>query len=114
VSLPWAVMYCATKWAMHCVDDSLRRELSGDGVRVIKICPGIVETRFRDHVLAGKAPAPVVNIRRQVTPEQVAGAIVRGIERNQRTVFVPRIGWVFATLELFAPQLMDVYLRGKF
>ena len=24
VSLPWAVMYCATKWALHCVDDSLR------------------------------------------------------------------------------------------
>src|SRR5205807_516013 len=27
VSLPWAVMYCATKWALHCVDDSLRREV---------------------------------------------------------------------------------------
>src|ERR1700722_8146307 len=27
VSLPWAVMYCATKWALHCVDDSLHREL---------------------------------------------------------------------------------------
>src|SRR5690242_7574851 len=37
VSLPWAVMYCATKWALHCVDDSLRRELKGSGIHVMKV-----------------------------------------------------------------------------
>jgi len=114
VSLPWAVMYCATKWALHCVDDSLRRELSRDGIRVIKICPGIVETRFREHAMTGKAPTRVVNIRRVVSPDQVAEAIVYGVERNKRTVYVPKIGWAFTSLEVFAPWLMDWYLRGKF
>jgi short-subunit dehydrogenase len=114
VSLPWAVMYCATKWALHCVDDSLRRELAGSGIRVMKVCPGIVDTRFREHVLAGKAPDPVADIRRVVSPDQVAAAVIRGIERNRRTVFVPRIGFLFTSLEFFAPWLMDWYLRGKF
>ena len=59
VSLPWAVMYCATKWALHCIDDSLHRQLSGTGVRVMKVCPGIVDTKFPNHVLAGTAPERV-------------------------------------------------------
>lgn len=114
VSLPWAVMYCATKWAVHCIDDSLHRELSGTGIRVMKVCPGIVETKFRDHVLAGTAPEPVEGIRRVVSADQVAHAILRGLERGKRTVFVPRIGFIFTSLDYFAPRVMDWYLRGKF
>ena len=69
--MPWAVMYCATKWALHCIDNSLRRELSGSGIRVMKVCPGIVDTKFRDHVLAGKAPGGVQDIRRVVSPDRL-------------------------------------------
>jgi short-subunit dehydrogenase len=114
VSLPWAVMYCATKWALHCVDDSLHRELQGTGIRVMKVCPGIVDTKFRDHVLAGAAPGRVEDIRRVVSPDQVANAVIKGVERGKRTVFVPKIGIIFTSLDFFAPSIMDWYLRGKF
>jgi len=114
VSLPWAVMYCATKWALHCIDDSLRRELLGTGIRVMKVCPGIVDTKFRDHVLAGTAPGRVEDIRRVVSADQVAHAIIRGLERGNRTVFVPKIGFIFTSLDFFAPRVMDWYLRRKF
>ncbi len=114
VSLPWAVMYCATKWALHCIDDSLRRELQGTGIRAMKVCPGIVDTKFRDHVLAGTAPGRVEDIRRVVSADQVASAVVRGIERGRRTVFVPKLGLIFTSIDFFAPRLMDWYLRGKF
>lgn len=113
VSLPWAVMYCATKWAVHCLDDSLRRELKPDGVHVMKVCPGIVDTKFRDHVLAGKAPGPVGDIRRVVSPDQVAAGIIRGVERNSRTVYVPELGRGFTMMEAVAPWAMDLYLRRK-
>jgi short-subunit dehydrogenase len=114
VSLPWAVMYCATKWALHCVDDSLHRELMGTGIRVMKVCPGIVDTKFRDHVLAGTAPGRVEDIRRVVSPDQVAAAVMKGVERGKRTVFVPKIGFLFTSLDFFAPRVMDWYVRGKF
>lgn len=114
VSLPWAVMYCATKWAMHCVDDSLRRELNPFGIHVMKVCPGIVATNFRDHVLAGKAPAAVEGIRRVVSPDQVAEGVIRGIERRRRTVYVPKIGFLFSAMEFFSPRLMDWYLRRSY
>jgi short-subunit dehydrogenase len=113
VSLPWAVMYCATKWALHCVDDSLHRELMGTGIRVMKVCPGIVDTKFRDHVLAGNAPGRVEDIRRLVSPDQVAAGLIRGVEKHKRTVFVPRIGFIFTSLDFFAPRVMDWYIRGK-
>lgn len=113
VSLPWAVMYCATKWALHCIDDSLRRELARSGIRVIKICPGIVDTDFRQHVLAGQAPQRVEDIRRVVSPDQVASAVIRGVKKNKKIVFVPRIGFVFTSMEFFAPWLMDWYVRRK-
>lgn len=113
VSLPWAVMYCATKWALHCVDDSLHRELAGTGIRVMKVCPGIVDTRFRDHVLAGTAPGRVEDIRRVVSPDQVAAGVIRGLEHGKRTVYVPKIGVIFTSLDFFAPRIMDWYLRGK-
>jgi short-subunit dehydrogenase len=114
VSLPWAVMYCATKWAVHCVDDSLHRQLLGTGIRVMKVCPGIVSTKFREHVLAGTAPGRVEDIRRVVSADQVAEAIIHGIERGKRTVFVPKIGWLFTSIEFIAPRVMDWYVREKF
>jgi short-subunit dehydrogenase len=113
VSLPWAVMYCAAKWALHCVDDSLRRELEGTGIRVMKVCPGIVDTKFRDHVFAGKAPEPVKDIQWVVSPDEVAEGLLKGLEKRKRTVFVPRIGLLFTSLEFFAPRVMDWYLRQK-
>ncbi len=113
VSLPWAVMYSATKWALHCVDDSLHRELASTGIRVMKVCPGIVDTKFRDHVLAGAAPRRVEGIRRVVSPDEVAIALIRGVERGRRTVFVPKIGFLFTSLDFLAPRVMDWYLRGK-
>jgi short-subunit dehydrogenase len=86
----------------------------GTGIRVMKVCPGIVDTKFRDHVLAGTAPGRVEDIRRVVSADNVAHAIVRGVEKGKRTVFVPRIGMIFTSLEFFAPRVMDWYLKEKF
>ena len=113
VSLPWAVMYCASKFSLHAISDSLRRELARDGIRVVKVCPGIVDTKFRDHVLAGTAPDPVSDIRRVVSPDEVARAIVRGIETGARTVYVPVLSRAFMALENFSATVMDWYIRRQ-
>ena len=113
VSLPWAAMYCASKFSLHAISDSLRRELSTDGIHVMKVCPGIVETRFRDHVLSGLAPDPVSDIRRTVSPARVAEEIVRGIERGSRTVYVPRLGKLFTSLDELSSRTMDWYIARK-
>ncbi len=110
VSLPWAAAYSASKAALHSVHDSLRRELRGSPIHVVKLCPGIVDTDFRKHVLAGQAPELVCNIRRVVPAETVAAAILHAVERKRSTVFVPGIGAVFSLFGVLAPWFMDLYL----
>jgi short-subunit dehydrogenase len=110
VSLPWAAGYSASKAAFHSFHDSLRRELRGGPVHVLNVCPGIVDTHFREHALAGSAPAAVRQIRWVVSPQAVARRILRAIDRRSNTVFIPRIGALFALAGLVAPGLMDVFL----
>ena len=110
VSLPWAAAYSAAKFALDSVGDSLRRELSRDAIHVLKVCPGIVATDFRDHVLAGAVPPAVTHIRWVVSPDLVAARIQRAIERGQNVLYVPRIGRLFGMADAVAPWLMDLYL----
>jgi short-subunit dehydrogenase len=113
VSLPWSAMYCASKFAVHAVNDSLRRELKREGIRVMKVCPGIVDTKFRENVLAGKAPKPVADISRVVSADQVAHAIRRGLKTGAQTVYVPAISRAFMALESISPRIMDWYVRRQ-
>ena len=39
-------VYCATKWSVKAITQSMRLELSGTDVRVTEVCPGLVETEF--------------------------------------------------------------------
>jgi short-subunit dehydrogenase len=111
VALPWAAGYCASKAALDSLHESLRRELAGSCIHLVKVCAGVVDTGFRDHVLAGKAPEQVLRIRWVVSAETVAARIVRAVERRHRTVYVPRIARLFTLGEVLAPGLMDHYLR---
>ncbi len=113
VSLPWAVTYCASKFALHAVDDSLYRELKPKGIHVMKVCPGIISTRFRENVLSGVAPPRVAAIERVVSPDLVAAGIVRAMERRRRTVYVPKIGRVFTAMGILTPWLMDWYIARQ-
>ena len=42
-------VYCATKYAVHAMTESMRREASGSNVRMIVIAPGVVETPLLSH-----------------------------------------------------------------
>jgi short-subunit dehydrogenase len=113
VALPWAAAYSASKSALGAIHDSLRLELRGTPVHLLKVIPGIVDTEFRNHVLAGKPPESVRSIRYVVSPEALAGAIFRAVKRRRKTLHMPAIGAVFGLFGVLAPQLMDFYL-GRF
>lgn len=114
VSLPWASAYSASKFALDAIHDALRRELRGGCIHLLKACLGIVDTEFRNNVLAGTAPPAVMRIRHTVSADQVASAVLNGIERGRSTVFVPRIGRLFALMQTLTPFLMDRYLSRFF
>ena len=51
VSLPFLGAYCASKFALEALSDSLRVELHGTGVAVSVIQPGPIVTAFREHAI---------------------------------------------------------------
>lgn len=52
VSVPYRGAYCASKFALEALSDSLRHELAGTGIHVSIIQPGPIRTRFVEHALA--------------------------------------------------------------
>lgn len=110
VALPWAAAYSATKAALCSLHDSLRLELRGSPIHLIVVHPGIVDTGFRDNVLAGGPPAGVKRIRYVVSPETVASGIFRAVKRRRNSVYVPAIGFLFEKAGALVPAVLNFYL----
>jgi short-subunit dehydrogenase len=107
VPLPWMTVYTASKYALNAYSDGLRMELAGAGIHVLCVCPGYVDTSFRENVLIGKIPEKVAGQRRFViTAEQCAEATLDGLRRGKRTVVTPRIGWLLVVLARLLPGVL--------
>jgi short-subunit dehydrogenase len=111
ITLPWFTLYSASKYALGSLTDGLRMELKRDGIHAITVCPGYVRTDFQAHTLAGRPPEAMRQRRPlAITSERCAEAIARGVERNARTVVVPRSGWFLVLLERLIPSAVDARL----
>ena len=72
-------VYCGTKFAVHAMSENLREEVAGDGVRVITIAPGAVETELLSHTtdaaIRGSYEEWKNDMGGVIPPESVADAI---------------------------------------
>lgn len=73
-------VYGSSKAGLDAFYQGLADSLVGTGVTVMVVRPGFVRTRMT----AGMSPAPM-----STTAEEVADAVVRGLERGSGTVWVP-------------------------
>jgi decaprenylphospho-beta-D-erythro-pentofuranosid-2-ulose 2-reductase len=73
-------VYGSSKAGVDAFYQGLGDALKGHGVHVMIVRPGFVTTKMTE----GMAPAPL-----STTPEAVAQAIARGLERERETVWVP-------------------------
>jgi short-subunit dehydrogenase len=112
VTLPWFTLYSASKYALGSLTDGLRMELRQHGIHTMLVCPGYVKTGFQRNVILG-APPELIGRAKQwaITPERCAEAIVRGVEKDARTVVTPSWGWGLIVLERLFPGLVDRQLE---
>jgi short-subunit dehydrogenase len=85
--------YTGSKAALHAFSLAARMELAAEGIRVITVLPGVTRSEFNEHFLVSergeKPPSRPSSSLMGITPSvRVAQAILRGIERNQREVYV--------------------------
>lgn len=94
-------MYCASKFAVVGLTESLHRELRGHDVGVSVLCPMVVDTGIganSQRMLGGAAPnpedvkesAPNLLAGSVVSAEAVANRVVRAIERKDLYIFTHR------------------------
>lgn len=84
---PTSSVYSATKWGLNGWSEALRQELIPDGVRVVAIEPGAVETELMDHIPDQEVQAASRRLYRDVDalrPDDVAQAIVFAVSRPAR------------------------------
>ena len=112
MTLPWFTLYSASKYALGSYTDGLRMELKRDGIHAMTVCPGYVDTRFQANILGGSVPEQIARSKRfAITAAQCARDILRGVERNARTVVTPRTGWFLIAAARLLPSLVDAQLE---
>jgi short-subunit dehydrogenase len=85
---PASSLYSATKFGLRGFALGIREDLRRSGVGVSLVVPGFVSDAGMYAETGVKLPAGV----RTRTPEQVAAAVIRAIERNPAEVFVAPLG----------------------
>jgi uncharacterized protein len=105
---PRSSVYSATKFALRGFAQSLREDLRPSGVGVSAIFPGFVRDAGMFHDTGTKLPPGVGT----VTPEAVAEAVVRAIERNRGEIDVAPVGLRAGTkAACLAPELAATVSR---
>jgi len=89
--------YCCTKYAVVGFSETLRAEAALHGIGVSAICPGVVNTPITrsarlcsgtERSTPQELQERIVSIyaRRNYTPDRVAAAVVKAVERNRGVV----------------------------
>ena len=109
--IPLYGAYCASKFALVGLSESLRLELEGSGIAVSLICPVGTATEFFDaakNPLGRKlAPKPPVQ-----TSATVAKAIIRCAKSPRPEVIVFPPARLMVVLNALSPRLGDFMIRN--
>ena len=90
IPLPFHAAYSASKFAMNAIGKGAAVELRKDGIQVLTVCPGYVQTAFGANAVRGRELKTVrPNSVRGITPERVARATLHGYRKKKREVIVP-------------------------
>jgi short-subunit dehydrogenase len=108
--------YAASKAALHSLSLAARMELAGEGIRVITVLPGVTASEFNEQFLLsspGERPAsrPSGSLMGVTPPEKVAEAILAGIKRNRREVYVTLKDRLFVWGANAAPGVFEWTMR---
>ncbi len=102
--------YCASKYALHGLFETLRAELAPQGVGVLMVCPGFTDTGMATRALGadgGPAQRPQTRVGGQATPESVAGAIFEATERGKRELVLSTTGRLARLVTRVSPALYE-------
>jgi 3-oxoacyl-[acyl-carrier protein] reductase len=96
--------YSATKFAIVGFTQALRQELAQHNVRVIALLPSLTETDMVRDLQSFRGVIPM-------TPEQVAQALVIGIENDTAEILVGWQSHLAVLCQRLAPWLLEIIMQ---
>jgi len=109
-SFPYYGGYCATKSALNALTDALRVEVKDEGIDVLLVCPGFVETPFQESSLSSRKQQPDLPMRGW-SADEVADEIVKSSKKKTREVVLSASARALVAAEMVAPGLIDSALN---
>lgn len=98
--------YCASKFAVHALFESLRVEWADKGVHVGIVAPGYTDTEIRRSALGG-GPAAAKPVGEVMSSEAAARAIIGAAVLRKREVILTTSGRAMVWLNKLFPALAD-------
>jgi uncharacterized protein len=103
-------IYCASKFALLALTDTLRMELHGTGIEAISVLPAYTDTPFFDNMYHSSTVAPISPFKGQ-RPSQVASAILYACAHHKRQVALTFSARIAIWLRRLSPTLLDFIVR---
>ena len=85
---PFQALYCASKFAVAGLSESLRLELADEGIRFSVICPGEVVSAIWGTPVLGE-PVEVQPPAHAIPAQEAAQTILEGMANNQGIIVLP-------------------------
>ena len=111
IGTPNIAGYCASKFAMNGLSESLYYELAPHGVSVSVICPGPVRTDFNKSFADTPPKSPEALV---VSAEFVSAAVIKAIENRRFEVVLPRGLALICWVKRMAPNLFRALADRNF
>lgn len=112
-AMPTGSLYASSKAALRSLAEALRLELKPYGVHVGVICPGFTTSDPRKTVMKGNGSPRPIHRPPHDTPEGVARALARLIERRKRETVLTPLGKLVHLLQRLSPPLLDLLQQGR-
>ncbi len=104
--------YSASKFAVHGFSDSIRAELSSDGVEVLLVSPSTTDSEFFDASIEDQTDKDWKK-RGAMSPEIVASKTIRAIRKRRHEIILTFGGRILVWLDRLIPGLAN-RLMAKF
>jgi NADP-dependent 3-hydroxy acid dehydrogenase YdfG len=107
LNFPFMGGYAASKAASMVLAETLRREVSGQGVRVMTCHPGHTDTAIASHMPRDRFPSWYGKRTNTLRPGDVAERLVLGIIRQEKQVVIGGPVRFLLTMKQYMPSLAN-------
>jgi len=110
VAVPLKSEYCAAKFALRGWAESIRTELASQGIHVLMLSPSTTQSEFFTSLIDTSPDAESKSFG-AMSPESVAKAAIRSLERRRRDAILSLGGKFLVWCGRIVPGILDRVLR---